>query len=158
MRFRAAPRSVSQGLAILVLGVALGVPIGAVTSPRIQIPGLQAPADTSQPVVEAAETTTGERPDMALFREAWRTVNDEFVNRSALDERRMTYGAIRGMVQSLGDSNTLFQTPEERQSEMGAFSGRFQGIGTYIDARDSRIVILSSIEGSPGGAERCAGG
>jgi carboxyl-terminal processing protease len=149
MRFRAPSRSVSQGLGILVLGVALGVPIGAVTSPRIQMPGLQTPADTSQPVAEVAETSPGERPNMELFWEAWRTVNDEFVHRSALDERRMTYGAIRGMVQSLGDPNTLFQTPEERQAEMGAFSGRFQGIGTYIDARDGRIVIVSSIEGSP---------
>ena len=113
------------------------------------MPGLQDSVETSQPVAEVAETSRGERPNMDLFWEAWRTVNDEFVNRSALDERRMTYGAIRGMVQSLGDPNTLFQTPEERQSEMGAFSGRFQGIGTYIDARDGRIVIVSSIEGSP---------
>jgi carboxyl-terminal processing protease len=86
---------------------------------------------------------------MDLFWEAWGTLNDEYVNRAALEERRLVYGAIRGMVQSLGDPNTLFQTPDERQAEMSAFSGRFQGIGTYIDAREGRIVILSPIEGTP---------
>jgi carboxyl-terminal processing protease len=86
---------------------------------------------------------------MELFWEAWRKLNEEFINRAALDEQRMIYGAIRGMAQSLGDPNTLFQTPEERQAEMSAFSGRYHGIGTYIDARDGRVIILSPIEGTP---------
>jgi carboxyl-terminal processing protease len=86
---------------------------------------------------------------MDLYWEAWGTVHSEFVNRAALDDQHLVYGAIRGMVASLGDPYTMFQTPDERQAEMTAFSGRFQGIGTYIDAREGRIVILGAIEGSP---------
>ena len=140
-------RIVTQGLAILALGIVLGIPLGALLGPRVLGPSL-APT-TGAPTASPTETPTADRPSMDLFWEAWRTVNDEFVNRAALDERRLEYGAIRGMVQSLGDPNTLFQTPEERQTEMSAFSGRFQGIGTYIDARDGRLVILAPIEGSP---------
>ena len=125
----------------------MGVPLGAVLALNLfsttsALIGASGPA----PVEEAPAPA---RPSMDLFWEAWRTINDEFINPAALEEQRLVYGAIRGMVQSLGDPNTAFQTPEERQAEMSAFSGRFQGIGTYIDARDGRIVILSPIEGSP---------
>lgn len=87
-----------------------------------------------------------------VFWEAWATVNDEYLHRDVVEEQRLTYGAIRGMVQSLGDPNTLFQTPDERQADLASFTGRFQGIGAFIDARDGQIVITAPIEGSP--AER----
>ncbi|MFN0074649.1 MAG: S41 family peptidase, partial [Chloroflexota bacterium] len=135
-----------RGVLLVVLGIGLGLPLGGLVG-ALHPGSLVAPAPVVQE--QAAPLPSPERPSLDLFWEAWRTVNDEFVNRSALDERRLIYGAIRGMVQSLGDSNTLFQTPEERQAETSAFSGRFQGIGTYIDARDGRIVILAPIEGSP---------
>lgn len=129
---------------LVLLGVVLGLPLGASLVTLAPNGGLQSMAQPTP-----APSPPGERPSLDLFWEAWGTVQGEFVNRGALDEQRLVYGAIRGMVQSLGDPNTLFQTPEERQAEMSAFSGRFQGIGTYIDARDGRIVILSPIEGSP---------
>jgi carboxyl-terminal processing protease len=151
MWFSSPPLSVVRGVGILILGIALGVPAGAALSPALLQSGvlLLGHGERAGPAPSPTAPATVERPSMDLFWEAWRTLNDEFVNRAALDERRLVYGAIRGMAQSLGDPNTVFQTPEERQAEMSAFSGRFQGIGTFIDARDGRIVILAPIDGSP---------
>jgi carboxyl-terminal processing protease len=135
----------------LLLGLALGVPLGIafeMGNPGALRHTLAGPG-ASSPSPPGTPPSSSDRPSLDLFWEAWKTINDEFINRSALTERNLTYGAIRGMVQALGDPNTLFQTPEERQTEMSGFSGRFQGIGTQIETRDDRIVITAPIEGSP---------
>src|SRR5580692_5189080 len=41
-------------------------------------------------------------PDFALMAEAWKLMNKEYVDRAALKPEELTYGAIAGMVDSLG--------------------------------------------------------
>ncbi|HEX3243959.1 MAG TPA: S41 family peptidase [Chloroflexota bacterium] len=148
MPFRLPSRSVARVIAILMLGIALGVPLGILLSAAVRLHPFASPG-SQEPEPIAVQARQAEPPNMDLYWEAWGTVHSEFVNRAALDDQHLVYGAIRGMVASLGDPYTMFQTPDERQAEMTAFSGRFQGIGTYIDAREGRIVILGAIEGSP---------
>src|SRR5829696_565200 len=77
--------------AVLLVGVALGVPLGIAA--EASYPGFfrnaVAPAP---PPPEQSATNVSQRPSLDLFWEAWKTLNDEFINRSALTERNLTYG------------------------------------------------------------------
>src|SRR5262245_9927778 len=45
--------------------------------------------------------------DMPVFWEAWRIINDNFYQ-VPIDQDKMAYGAVGGMVDSLGDEHTAF--------------------------------------------------
>lgn len=88
--------------------------------------------------------------DFLLLREAWGIVEERFVYRDSLDSRKMVYGALRGMLDALGDEgHTRFLTPDELRHSQEALSGRLEGIGAEISIRDGRPVIVAAIEGSP---------
>ena len=92
-------------------------------------------------------------PDLAPFLRAWSLVDEAFVFRDAVDGRRMAYGAIRGMLATLGDEgHTRFLSPEDRKVEENSLSGRFEGIGAEVGTRDGQATIVAPIEDSP--AER----
>ena len=47
--------------------------------------------------------------------------------------RKLTYGAISGMVDALGDTgHSTFLTPEMLKSELNFAKGHFQGIGAEV--------------------------
>ena len=85
-----------------------------------------------------------------VFWQAWDIVHKNFVDRSALDPTQLTYGAIRGMVQALGDEgHTAFLTPEELARQQTDLSGTFTGIGAQLGIRDQLPVIVAPFDGSP---------
>lgn len=84
------------------------------------------------------------------FWEAWDIVHDRFVDRQALDATELEYGAIRGMIEALGDEgHTTFLTPEELERRQTDITGKFSGIGALLGVRDSLPVIVSPFDGSP---------
>jgi carboxyl-terminal processing protease len=88
--------------------------------------------------------------EFALFWEAWQLVEEYFVDREEVEPVDMTYGAIRGMLASLGDENhTVFFTPEEADQQASSLEGSFEGIGAYVGTEDGFFKILSPIHGSP---------
>lgn len=85
------------------------------------------------------------------FWESWNIVAEHYVDPAAVDPQEMTYGAIRGMLDSLGDvGHTRFLTPEERRLEETGLAGEFTGIGAEVaESDDGRIVVVAPLEGSP---------
>lgn len=93
--------------------------------------------------------------------EVRRAINENFV-REEVDETELTYGAIRGMLKSLGDRFTRFLTPEEYQEFQVKNEGEFVGIGARIDLKEeynggpqskpigaSRPYIVEPMRGGP---------
>jgi carboxyl-terminal processing protease len=92
----------------------------------------------------------GTRPQFQLMVEVWRIIEREYVNREEIEPRNMAYGAVDGMVQTLGDAgHTRFLTPEMAQRHQRQIEGAFQGIGAYVEMRDGRVVIVAPIDDSP---------
>ncbi len=88
--------------------------------------------------------------EFGVFWEAWNYVVDDFVDREEVDFTEMTYGAIRGMLATLGDDNhTVFFTPDEAEQQASALEGEFEGIGAYVGMEDGQFRILAPIHGSP---------
>ncbi|MFO7634889.1 MAG: S41 family peptidase [Caldilinea sp.] len=85
-----------------------------------------------------------------VFWEAWDLVERYFVDQDEIDPMRMTYGAIHGMLATLGDQNhTVFFSPEEAQHQQSALDGSFEGIGAYVEGSDVGFRIVAPIHGSP---------
>ncbi|MCC6455294.1 MAG: S41 family peptidase [Caldilineaceae bacterium] len=99
-----------------------------------------------QPVLAQRSTPT----EFAVFWEAWDLVVEYFVDREEVDFTAMTYGAIQGMLSTLGDENhTVFFSPDEAQQQASALEGSFEGIGAYVGQEEGQFIIVSPIRGSP---------
>jgi carboxyl-terminal processing protease len=118
-------------------------PIAAVLAPLERVvPG---PVRAEPNAVLTAE----EQERFKVFWETWGVVEKEFYNRGALDHQKMTYGAIKGMVDALGDPYTVYLTPANRELTDSDLKGSFDGVGIQVDMRDGKLTVVSPIEGSP---------
>jgi carboxyl-terminal processing protease len=88
--------------------------------------------------------------DSELVAEALRILDERYVDESALTTENLTAGAIRGMVEALGDEgHTAYLTPEEYAAEQDALDGRVLGIGVLLDQRSRAPLVISVMDGSP---------
>ncbi len=95
-----------------------------------------------------------EPPDIpatfGVFWEAWDLVQRHYVEQKAIDPTNMTYGAIEGMLASLGDvGHTRFLSPADLRSEQESLAGHLQGIGAQVGIRNGLPTIVAPIAGSP---------
>ncbi len=95
----------------------------------------------------------GDQKSLELYAEALDVVRDDYVDQGAIDSEKQTHGAIKGMLDTLGDEgHTRFLTPEEREQNEEGLSGTYVGIGVQLEVRGDDVVVTAPIEGSP--AER----
>jgi len=105
---------------------------------------------TGNGIFAGSPTSANEPQQFKVFWQAWAIVEKNFVDRAKLDPKAMTYGAIRGMVEALGDEgHTSFLTPDERERQSTELSGTFSGIGAQLGVRDQLPVIVAPFDGSP---------
>jgi carboxyl-terminal processing protease len=85
-----------------------------------------------------------------LMAEAWNAIDTYYVDRPGIKTKDMTYAAISGMVDSLGDTNhSVFLTPEMVAEEHTLETGRLTGIGAEIQMKDDQVVVVAPLDGSP---------
>lgn len=91
-----------------------------------------------------------EPTQFGVFWEVWDLVDEYFVDQDEIDPTRMTYGAIQGMLATLGDENhTTFFSPDEAEQQESALEGSFEGIGAYVEQNEGQFRIIAPIHGSP---------
>ena len=82
------------------------------------------------------------------FWEAWNIVHKQYVDQP-VDDLALMQGAIRGMMDALGDKQTFYMEPQLYESETSSLQGAYEGIGAYVDTDGEYLTIVSPIEGSP---------
>lgn len=90
--------------------------------------------------------------DISLFWNVWRLLLSRYISPDQLQPRTMLIGAIRGLVDAIGDPYTTFLTPEEHQEFRDALQGELQGIGAELSIREGKIIVVAPLHDSP--AER----
>jgi carboxyl-terminal processing protease len=113
----------------------------------IILPPTAAPSPNSQPPATPEELQTLFAP----FWEAWNIVHSQYVNQP-LDDTLLMQGAIRGMMEAVGDDYTYYMDPKVYEIESSSLSGQYEGIGAYVDTQGEYLTIVSPIEGSPAAA------
>lgn len=126
-------------LALILLTLSLGL-AGGIGLDR-QVLAASFPPDTIPP-----DAT----PEFRLMAEAWNEIQQVYVDRAAVQTQTLTYGAISGMVDALGDTgHSHFLTPEMVQQEHNLTQGQFEGIGAEVQMKDGHVVVVAPIDGSP---------
>lgn len=87
--------------------------------------------------------------DFSLFWDVWARLNQYYIDPAALDAQKMLYGAITGMVSSLGDPYTAFLPPKENEEFKQDLGGEFEGIGAQLGLRDGRVSVVAPLKGTP---------
>lgn len=64
-------------------------------------------------------------------------------------DEQLIRGAIRGMVQSLGDPYSAYFTPEEYEEWQQSLSGEYSGVGMEITIRNGWITVVTPLPGTP---------
>ena len=98
------------------------------------------------------------------FWDTYHTINDRYAG-GEVDRDALVQGAIRGMIEALGDPYSSYLTSDEYHDSLQGISGEFEGIGVEIATEaadgtqgcatlgpDCRLVIVAPLAGSP--AER----
>lgn len=87
--------------------------------------------------------------NFSLFWEAYKTLKDNFVDPAKIQDKDILFGAISGMVDSLGDPYTVFLDPEDTQKFLEDISGRFEGVGMEIGIKNEVLQVIAPLEGTP---------
>lgn len=82
------------------------------------------------------------------FWEAWTIVHDEYVDQP-VDDTALMQGAIRGMMEALGDEHSSYMDPETYEDANAGLAGEYEGIGAWVDTTTEYLTIISPISGSP---------
>jgi carboxyl-terminal processing protease len=142
--------SVFVGIILLAGAFAGGVLVGHLVPSSNQLPFLgdlipSAPTITPE---EQAGTPDDLETLFAPFWEAWNIVHEEYVDQP-VDDVELMRGAIRGMMDALGDKQTFYMDPIVYESETSSLQGEYEGIGAYVDTDGEFLTIISPIAGSP---------
>ncbi len=69
--------------------------------------------------------------------------------KGTIDDAKMYYGAMKGLVSSVGDPFTRFVEPKELEEENLEMEGEYGGLGIYITSREGRTIVIAPIENTP---------
>lgn len=87
--------------------------------------------------------------DFTLFWDTWKLLKEKYTDTSKIDEQKMFYGAIRGMVASVDDPYTVFMDPSETKKFDEELSGVFDGIGAEIGMKKNIVTLIAPLPDSP---------
>jgi len=111
----------------------------------------QVPVTVVPPTPSADQLTATPKEFQTLFKpfwEAWNIVHEQYVNQP-VDNVALVQGAIRGMMDSLGDPHSSYMDPTTFQRANDELAGEYEGIGAYVDTTTDFLTIISPIPGSP---------
>lgn len=87
--------------------------------------------------------------DFSLFWRVWDSLSTKYFDKTKLIPSEMVYGAIQGMVASLGDPYTVFLKPNENKIVREDLNGSFEGVGIQIGFRAARLTVVAPLADSP---------
>lgn len=79
-------------------------------------------------------TPVSEQELFQPFWDTYRAITERYAG-GDIDEKALIEGAIKGMVEALGDPYSSYLTPEEYKESLEGINGQFEGIGAEISTR-----------------------
>jgi carboxyl-terminal processing protease len=94
-------------------------------------------------------TRSSPRQDLNIVGEAWDIIFKDYVDKDKLDAELLAQGAVRGMVEALGDPYTAYLDVTAYELSLRSLGGKIEGIGAHVTAEDGKVVVIAPIAGSP---------
>ena len=108
---------------------------------------LKAAVKTSQTASVSSHPFLADHTSTAPFADVWQNLHDQFIG--TLDDNKLDYGAVAGMVRAAGDPYTTFFDPDQTKQLKETLSGSFSGIGAEMGVQNGFIVVIAPLDGSP---------
>lgn len=142
--------SILAGLILLTGVFSAGILVGYFIPATEQLPVIPdlIPPDVSVDPGQQSATPEELQTLFVPFWEAWNIVHEQYVDQP-LDDVALMRGAIRGMMDAIGDKQTFYMDPVVYESATSELAGSYEGIGAYVDTDGEFLTIISPIEGSP---------
>ena len=98
-------------------------------------------------------STQDDQSQLPVIDTYWTVLNelsDKYYGKK-IDEREMTYSAIRGMLEALNDPYTRFLDPKEAKDMREQNEGNFVGIGAHLDTdkKTHQVYVKEPLDNSP---------
>lgn len=100
-------------------------------------------------VIVNQEPPSSASVDFSLFWDVWQRLFRAYIDRATMDPQKMVWGAISGMVNSLGDPYTTYLPPKENKDFKADLGGSFEGIGAELGLKDGHIIVIAPLKGNP---------
>jgi carboxyl-terminal processing protease len=139
---RAVPVSVALAILLFLLPIAGA---GCDFINQKVIPNITSPT-ANRPL--SLNNSSGLPPEFDILTETWKLLSQDYVDKSKLDPKTLSEGAVRGMMQSL-DPYSSYADPEAHELEMSTLEGKFEGIGAVISVKDKQLTVVAPIADSP---------
>ena len=87
--------------------------------------------------------------DFSPFWTTWKLLDEKYVSEDGPQNQEKVWGAIQGLVSSLGDPYSVFLPPAETEMFESDISGNFEGVGMEIGIRDKILTVIAPLKGTP---------
>jgi carboxyl-terminal processing protease len=98
--------------------------------------------------ISKGNTPPSQSADYSLLWDVLDELNSKYVDRP-LDQQKLLYGAIGGLVAAAGDPYTVYFDPKQAQQFADQLKGTFGGIGAEVGVKNDQIVVLAPLDDTP---------
>ncbi len=140
------PRRPIKALLLVFLGFGAGWWLGYSRLVQQQITGENQKVEIGK-VINLYSRTRSSEVSFDQYWEVWRKVKEKYVQ--PVDEVKLFYGSIQGMVNGLGDPYSAYFPPVEAEEFVKELSGEFEGVGMEVGMKKDQIIVVAPIAGSP---------
>lgn len=137
-------RTIVIPVLLLLVGVVAGYRFG-----RGELP---TPQNVRQSVSQYNRLTETRPPadrsevDFGAFWEVWKRLENQYLDAEKLDAQKMVHGAIRGMVDAVGDPYTVYLPPEEQKRSEEDLGGAFDGVGIQLGYKNNTLAVIAPLK------------
>lgn len=135
-------------VALVLIGVSFFIGFRAGKSAEVQTNTLG--------LIENKDGQVRQMIDFSPFWKSWSILDEKFVSSStstdptgSTNAQERVWGAIQGMVESMGDPYTTFFPPVESEIFESDISGNFEGVGIEIGVRDGVLTVVAPLKNTP---------
>ncbi|MFB6212592.1 MAG: S41 family peptidase [Candidatus Magasanikbacteria bacterium] len=132
------PLKIAALVLLLLVGVYLGFQVGVERGKQIE---------KSEDLPVSKNSALQE--NFSMFWEAVEIIKDNYYKPKKINDKKLLYGSIEGVVNSLGDPYSSFLNPSDAQKFSEDMSGTFGGIGAKMGVKEGQLVIVSPLKGNP---------
>lgn len=132
---------------LFIISFGMGVVVGKTWYVQKQITGADGTIQLDK-VLNLNRSLNRSNLDFSQFWDVWDKVKSKYV-KQPVTEQEMFYGAIQGMVMSLGDPYSLYFPPKAADEFAKDLSGELEGIGAEIGVKNNQLLVVSPLPNSP---------
>ena len=108
-------------------------------------------------IVGRGAAQSGLERELETYLQVLDIIKHDYVEKD-IDDQKLVYGSIRGMLAALDDPYTRFVEPKSYKEMKIRMSGSYSGIGIYIGIKKTQLTVISPIDGTPADKARLKAG